>query len=147
MVGGIRTCSEIFGCGFLRNFVSNPLNLLLESKSCNQGRCKKDAFALSAQCRPSLNSFLNPLTYKQNNTTSNIYKTTASIHQHYTRYSDKDNYNIQPINLSLQRKAINVTGSVIWAKIPTSLKKYSPKTFARKFQDHLISKKQGTVTS
>ena len=76
--------------------------------------------------------------YKENNITSNLFKTAASIHKHYTRYSDKGNYYIQSTNLSLGRKAINVTGHVIWAKIPPSLKKYPPKTFARKLTDHLI---------
>ena len=80
--------------------------------------------------------------YKENNINSSLFKTAASIHKHYTRYSDhKDNCYIQPTNLSLGRKAINVTGPVIWAKIPPSLKKFPPKTFARKLTDHLISKK------
>ena len=56
--------------------------------------------------------------YKENNTTSNLFLTAASIHKHYTRYSDKGIYYIQPTNLSLTSKAINVTGPVIWAKIP-----------------------------
>ena len=60
--------------------------------------------------------------YKENNITSNLLKTAASIHKHYTRYSDIGNYYIQPTNLSLGRKAINVTGHEIWAKIPPSLK-------------------------
>ena len=85
--------------------------------------------------------------YKKHNITSNLFKTAASIHKHYTRYSDKDNYYLQPTNLSLGRKAIIVTGTVIWAKIPPSLKKFSPKTFAKKLKDHLISKKQGTITT
>ena len=85
--------------------------------------------------------------YKENNINSSLFKTAVSIHKHYTRYSDKDNYYIQPTNLSLGRKAINITGPVIWAKIPPSLKKFSPKTFARKLKDHLISKKQGTITT
>ena len=85
--------------------------------------------------------------YKENNITSNLLKTAASIHKHYTRYSDKDNYYTQPTNLSLGRKAINVTGPVIWAEIPPSLKKFPPKTFARKLKNHLISKKQGTITT
>ena len=72
--------------------------------------------------------------YKENNINSSLFKTVASIHKHYTRYSDKDNYYIQPTNLSLERKAINVTGPVIWAKIPPSLKKFPPKTFARKLK-------------
>ena len=84
---------------------------------------------------------------KKNNIISNLFKTAASIHKHYTRYSDKDNYYIQPTNLSLGSKAINVTGSVIWAKIPPSLKKFPPKTFARKLKNHLILKKQGTITT
>ena len=89
--------------------------------------------------------------YKENNITSNLFKTAASIHKHYTTYSDKllhpTNYYIQPTNLSLGRKAINVTGPVIWAKIPPSLKKYPPKTLARKLKDHLISKQQGAITT
>ena len=32
--------------------------------------------------------------YKENIITSNLFKTAASIHKHYTRYSDKDNYYI-----------------------------------------------------
>ena len=72
--------------------------------------------------------------YKENIITSNLFKTAASIHKHYTRYSDKDNYYIQPTNLSLGRKAINVTGPVIWAKIPPTLEKVPPKTFAKKIR-------------
>ena len=79
--------------------------------------------------------------YKENNIPSNLFKTAASIHKHNTRYSDKDNYYIQPIILSLGRKAVNVTGRVIWAKIPPPLKKFSLKTFARKLKDHLIKSK------
>ena len=72
--------------------------------------------------------------YKENIITSNLFKAAASIHKHYTRYSDKDNYYIQPTNPFLGRKAINVTGSVIWAKIPPTLEKFPPKTFARKIR-------------
>ena len=79
--------------------------------------------------------------YKESNITSNLFKTAASIHKHYTRYSDKNNYYIQPTNLSLGRKAINVTGTVIWAKIAPCLKKFPLKTFARKFKDHFNLKK------
>ena len=39
--------------------------------------------------------------YKENIITSNLSKTASSIHKHYTRYSVKDNYYIQPTNLSL----------------------------------------------
>ena len=85
--------------------------------------------------------------YMENNITSNLFKTTASIHNHIIRYSNKGNYYILPTNLSLGRKAINVTCPVIWAKIPPSLKKYPPKTFARKHEDHLISKQQGNITT
>ena len=85
--------------------------------------------------------------YKENNITSNLFKTAASVHKYYTRYSDKDKYYIQPTNLLLERKEINVTGPVIWAKIPSSLKKFPQKAFARKLKDHLISKKQGTITT
>ena len=59
---------------------------------------------------------------KENNITSNSFKTAASIHQHYTRYKEKGNYYIQPTSLSFGRKAINVNDPVIWAKIPPSLK-------------------------
>ena len=85
--------------------------------------------------------------YKENNIPPNLFKTAASIHKHYTRYSDKDNYYIQPTNVSFGRKAINVTGPIIWAKIPPTFKKFSLKTFARKLKDHLISKKQGAITT
>ena len=85
--------------------------------------------------------------YKVNNITSGLFKTAASIHKHNTRYSDKGNYYIQTTNLSLGRKAINVTGPVIRAKIPPYPKKYTPKTFSRKLKDHLISKQQGTITT
>ena len=85
--------------------------------------------------------------YKVNNITSSLFKTATSIHKHYTRYSDKGNYYIQTTNLSLGRKAINVTGPVIRAKIPPYLKKYPPKTFSRKLKDHLVSKQQGTITT
>ena len=84
--------------------------------------------------------------YKENNKTSNLYKTAASIHKHCTRCSDNDNYYIPPTNLSFGRKAINVTGPVIWAKIPPFLKKYSPEIFAKNLKDYLISEKQGTIT-
>ena len=70
--------------------------------------------------------------YKVNNITSGLFKTAAPIHKHNTRYSDKGNYYIQTTNLSLGRKAINVTGPVIRAEIPPYLKKYPPKTFSRK---------------
>ena len=85
--------------------------------------------------------------YKVNNITSGSFKTAASIHKHNTKCSDKGNYYIQTTNLSLGRKAINVTGPVIRAKIPPYLKKYPPKTFSRKPKDHLISKQQGTITT
>ena len=85
--------------------------------------------------------------YKVNNITSGLFKTPASIHKHNTRYSDKGNYYIQTTNLSLGKKAINVTGPVIRAKIPPYLKKYPPRTFLRKLKDHLISKEQGTITT
>ena len=85
--------------------------------------------------------------YKVNNITSGSFKTAASIHKHNTRYSDKGNYYIQTTNLSLRRKAINVTGPVIRVKIPPYLKKYPPKTFSTKLKDHLISKQQGTITT
>ena len=85
--------------------------------------------------------------YKVNNITSGLFKTAASIHKHNTRYSDKGNYYIQTTNLSLGRKAINVTGLVIRAKIPPYLKNYPPKAFSRKLKDHLVSKQQGTVTT
>ena len=91
--------------------------------------------------------FMHRILYMENNITSNLFKTTASIHKHFTTYSDKGNYYIQPTNLSLGRKAINVTCPVIWAKIPPTLKKYPPKTFARKLEDHFISKQQGTITT
>ena len=42
--------------------------------------------------------------YKENIITSNLFKTAASIHKHYTKYSDKDNYYIQPTNLSSEGK-------------------------------------------
>ena len=83
--------------------------------------------------------------YKVNNITSGSFKTAASIHKHNTRCSDKGNYYIQTTNLSLGRKAINVTGPVIRAKIPPYLKKYPQKHFQEK--DHLISKQQGTITT
>ena len=51
--------------------------------------------------------FMHRIHCKQNNITSNFYKTAASIHHHYTRYSEKNNYYVQPSNLSLGRKAIN----------------------------------------
>ena len=35
--------------------------------------------------------------YKENNITSNLFKTAASIHKHCTRYSDKDILSNQPI--------------------------------------------------
>ena len=85
--------------------------------------------------------------YKVDNITSGLFKTAASIHKHNTKYSDKGNYYIQTTNLSLGRKAINVTGPVIRAKIPPYLQKYPPKTFSRKLKDHLISKQQGTITT
>ena len=85
--------------------------------------------------------------YKENNITSSLFKTAASIPKHYTRYSDKGNYYIQTTNLFLERKAINVTGPVIWAKIPPYLQKYPPKTFFRKLKDHLSTKQQGTITT
>ena len=85
--------------------------------------------------------------YKVNNITSGLVKTAASIHRHNTRYSDKGNYYIQTTNLSFGRKAINVTGPVIRAKIPPYLKKYPPKTFSTKLKDHLISKQQDTITT
>ena len=85
--------------------------------------------------------------YKVNNITSGLFKTAASIHKHNTRYSDKGNYYIQTTNLFLGRKAINVTGPVIRAKIPPYLKKYPPKTFSTKLKDHLISKQQDTITT
>ena len=70
--------------------------------------------------------------YKVNNITSGSFIKAASIHKHNTRYSDKGNYYIQTTNLSLGRKAINVTGPVIRAEIPPYLKNYPPKTFSRK---------------
>ena len=57
------------------------------------------------------------------------------------------NYYIEPTTLFLGRKEINETGAVIWAKIPPSLKKYPPKTFARKLKNFLIIKKQGTIAT
>ena len=71
--------------------------------------------------------------YKVNNITSGSFKTAASIHKHNTKYSDKDNYYIQATNISLGRKAINVTGPVIRAKIPPYLKNI-PQTH---FQENL----------
>ena len=65
--------------------------------------------------------------YKENNINSSLFKTAASIHKHYTRYSDKDNYYIQPTNLSFGRKAINLTGPVIWAKIAHPSKNFPQK--------------------
>ena len=85
--------------------------------------------------------------YKVDNITSGLFKTAVSIHEHNTKYSDKGNYYIQTTNLSLGRKAINVTGPVIRAKISPYLQKYPPKTFSRKLKDHLISKQQGTITT
>ena len=83
--------------------------------------------------------------YKVNNITSGSFIKADSIHKHNTRCSDKGNYYIQTTNLSLGRKAINVTGPVIRAEIPPYLKKYPPKHFQEK--DHLISKQQGTITT
>ena len=60
--------------------------------------------------------------YKQNNIASNFYKTTTSIHQQHTRCNDEDSYYIQPTNLSLGRKAVKLTGPIIWATISQSLK-------------------------
>ena len=68
-------------------------------------------------------------TTRVNNKTSGLFKTAASIHKHNTKYSDKGNYYIQTTNLFLGRKAINVTGPVIRAKIPPYLKKYPQKHF------------------
>ena len=83
--------------------------------------------------------------YKVNNITSGSFIKAASIHKHNTRYSDKGNYYIQTTNLSLGRKAINVTGPVIRAKIPPYLENILQKHFQEK--DHLISKQQGTLTT
>ena len=83
--------------------------------------------------------------YKVNNITSGSFIKAASIHKHNTRCSDKGNYYIQTTNLSLGRKAINVTGPVIRAEIPPYLKNIPQKHFQEK--DHLISKQQGTITT
>ena len=39
--------------------------------------------------------------YRQYNITYELYKTAASIHQHYARYSDNDKYYLQSANLFL----------------------------------------------
>ena len=83
--------------------------------------------------------------YKVNNITSGSFIKAASIHKHNTRCSDKGNYYIQTTNLSLGRKAINVTGPVIRAEIPHTYKNIPQKHFQEK--DHLISKQQGTITT
>ena len=85
--------------------------------------------------------------YKVNNLTSSLFKTAASIHKHYTRYSDKGNYYIQTTNLSLERKAINVTGPVIRAKNPHTSKNIPQKHFQENLKNHLVSKQQGTITT
>ena len=83
--------------------------------------------------------------YKVNNITSGSFIKAASIHKHNTRYSDKGNYYIQTTNLSLGRKAINVTGPVSGPKFPHTSKNIPQKQFQEK--DHLISKQQGTITT
>ena len=87
--------------------------------------------------------FMHCIHHKQNNTVSDSFKLTTSNRQPNARYSKSKNYCIQSTNLALDgRKALNITGPEIWAKVPPKIKKYSLKTFAAKLKEHLISKYQ-----